>query len=178
MPPRRILVGEFGRPHGVKGLVHLRSFTADPAAIATYGPLSDEGGARTFAITWLSEGLVRVDGVADRDAAARLTNTRLYVDRDALPAPEEDEFYLADLVGVTAVDASGAPLGRVASVDDYGAGPFLTLHDGAGKEMLIPFTRACVPVVDLAARRVVIVPPEETAVPPPGAADGAEDSAA
>lgn len=178
MSPRRILVGEFGRPHGVKGLVHLRSFTADPAAITTYGPLSDEGGTRNFVITWLSQDLVRVDGVADRDAAARLTNTRLYVDRDVMPPPEEDEFYFADLVGMAATDASGASLGRVASVDDYGAGPFLTLRDDSGKETLLPFTRACVPVVDLAARRVVIAPPEETAVPPPNAADGAEDSAA
>ena len=173
MSPRRILVGEFGRPHGVKGLVHLRSFTADPGAIATYGPLSDEGGTRRFAITWLAEGLVRVDGVADRDAAARLTNTRLYVDRDVMPPPEEDEFYLSDLLGMTAADAAGASFGRVVSVDDYGAGPFLTLRDDAGGERLIPFTRACVPVVDLAARCVVVTPPEETAVPPPAAEESA-----
>ncbi|WP_376092678.1 ribosome maturation factor RimM [Roseomonas sp. CCTCC AB2023176] len=166
MPPRRILVGEFGRPHGVKGLVHLRSFTADPAAIATYGPLSDESGARRFAITWLTEGLVRVEGVADRDAAARLTNTRLYVDRDAMPAPKEDEFYLSDLIGLAAIAADGAAIGTVASVDDYGAGAFLTIRDAAGKEILIPFTRACVPEVDVADGQVTVVPPEEITVPP------------
>jgi 16S rRNA processing protein RimM len=162
---QRILVGEIGRPHGVRGLVKLRSFTADPAAIASYGPLTDAAGERRFALTLLADGLARVEGVADREAAARLTGTGLYADRANLPPPEEDEFYLADLVGLRAETAAGASLGRVRSAEEYGAGAFLAL-DGPS-ERLVPFTRACVPVVDTAAGRVVVELPEETAVPPP-----------
>ena len=178
MDAKRILVGEFGRPHGVRGLVKLRSFTAEPEAIGEYGPLTDEGGTRRFAIELLPGGIARVQGVADRDAAARLTGVRLYVERDALPEAEEEEFYLADLIGLAAVSAEGAPLGVVSAVQDYGAGAFVTLRDGAGRERDIPFTRACVPVIDLAAKCCTIVPPEEVVVPPqPGEGSGEEDAA-
>jgi 16S rRNA processing protein RimM len=173
--PRRILVGEFGRPHGVRGLIHLRSHTAEPAAIAGYGPLSDESGARRFVLKWLAEGLVQVEGVADRDAAAKLTGTRLYVDRDALPPPEEDEFYLSDLIGLRAETESGDVLGTVLAVEDFGAGSIVTLRDENGREALFPFTRAVVPAVEIAAGRIVIVPPEEQVVPPqPGEAEAGD----
>jgi len=170
---RRILVGEFGRPHGVRGLVTLRAFTADPEALGEYGPLSDESGTRRFALELLPNGLARVEGVADRDAAARLTGTKLFVERDALPPTEEDEFYLADLVGLDAFGPDGRPLGRVAAVEDFGAGAFLTLR-GEGGERDVPFTRACVPEVSLEARRLVVVLPDEGAEPPggPEAPDG------
>jgi 16S rRNA processing protein RimM len=161
----RILVGEIGRPHGVRGLVKLRSFTGDPAAIASYGPLTDATGQRRYALTFLSDGLARVEGVADRDAASRLTGTGLYVERASLPPPEEDEFYLADLVGLRAETAAGGALGHVRSVEEHGAGAFLVL-DGP-PERLVPFTRACVPVVDTAGRRVVVELPEEVAAPSP-----------
>ncbi|MBV1799021.1 ribosome maturation factor RimM [Siccirubricoccus sp. G192] len=164
MGAKRILVGEIGRPHGVRGLVKLRSFTADPAAIATYGPLTDEGGTRRIALAVLAEGLARIEGIADRDAAARLTGTRLYVERDRLPPPEEEEFYLADLIGLRAATAAGEALGSIRAVEEHGAGAFLVL-DGP-PERLVPFTRACVPVVDLTAQHVVVVLPEEILVPP------------
>ncbi len=114
MPAERILLGVIGRPHGVRGLVHVTSYADPPEAIASYGPLSDDAGRR-FALRWRGEGLVElaeiVDGreakIADRTAASRLTNKRLYVERAQLPPPEEDEFYLADLVGLAAVDAEG-----------------------------------------------------------------------
>lgn len=174
MPASRILVGEFGRPHGVRGLIHVRSYTAEPAAIAGYGPLSDEGGARVFALKWLADGLVQVEGIADRDAAARLTGTRLYVDRAALPETEEDEFYLSDLIGLRAETGSGENLGTVAAVEDFGAGSVITIRDVNGRDTLLPFTRAVVPVVEVAAGRVVVAPPEEQTVPPqPG--DGADE---
>jgi len=163
-PAGRILVGEIGRPHGVRGLVKLRSFTADPAAIASYGPLTDAAGERRFALTLLADGLASIGGVGDREAAARLTGTGLYVERASLPPPEEDEFYLADLVGLRAETAAGEPLGRVRAVEDNGAGAFLAL-DGP-PERFVPFTRACVPVVDTAGGRVVVELPDETAVPP------------
>ena len=110
-------------------------------------------------------GLARVEGVDDRDAAARLTGTGLYVERANLPPPEEDEFYLADLVGMRAETAAGEALGEVRSVEEHGAGVFLVL--GGPPERLVPFTRACVPVVDTAAGRLVVEPPGEIAVPPP-----------
>lgn len=177
MTGKRILVGEIGRPHGVRGLVKLRSFTADPDAIASYGPLTDEAGTRRIALTVLAEGLARIEGIADRDAAARLTGTRLYVERDRLPPPEEEEYYLADLVGLSAATEAGQPLGTVRAVEDHGAGAFLVL-DGPPERML-PFTRAVVPVVDIAGGRLVVVLPDEVVVQPqPGDASGdAEDAA-
>lgn len=172
MDTKRVLVGEIGRPHGVRGLVKLRSFTADPAAIAAYGPLTDEAGTRRFSLTLLAEGLARIEGVADRDAAQRLTGTRLYVERDRLPPPEEEEYYLADLIGLAVVTEAGAACGTVRAVEDHGAGTFLIIEDASGRERLLPFTRAAVPVVDLAGGRLVVVPPEEIV------AEGTEGAAA
>lgn len=171
MAVKRVVVGEIGRPHGVRGLVRLRAFTDDPAAIAAYSPLTDETGAKRFAITLKGGDIAAIDGVADRDAAQRLTGTRLYVERDRLPPPEDDEFYLTDLIGLAAVTDGGEGLGTIRSVEDHGAGAFIIV-EGAGREHLLPFTRAVVPVVDVAGGRVTVVPPEEIIVQPqPG--DGA-----
>lgn len=178
MPPDRILLGRFARPHGVRGLVRVQSFTADPADIAAYGPVSDEAGARTFALRVVQQGempVVAVEGVADREAAARLTGTALYVARERLPAPETEEFYHADLIGLAVEDASGRRLGTIAAVNDHGAGAFLEIDTGT-QPLLLPFTREAVPVVDLAQGRVVIAPPEEVVVPP--SADQPEGAAA
>jgi len=178
MSPPRVLLGVIGRPHGVRGLVRVQSFTADPAAIARYGPLTDETGARSFRLEIVTPGampVVRIEGVTDRDAAARLTGTRLHVERSALPAPGEDEYYLTDLIGCAAVDESGKALGTVAEVQDHGAGAFLEIAREGRPALLVPFTRAAVPVVDLAARLLVISPPVETIVPPsPGSARAEE----
>ncbi|MBY0337693.1 MAG: ribosome maturation factor RimM [Acetobacteraceae bacterium] len=158
------MLGEIGRPHGVRGLVRVRSFTAEPEALGAYGPLTDEAGAREFRLTMLAPDLARIEGVADREAAAKLTGTKLYVAREALPPPEEeDEFYLADLEGLRADLADGTPFGTVAAVEDHGAGAFLTVRLPDGRERLIPFTRACVPVVAVAEGRLVVEPPSEVA---------------
>ncbi|GGC55595.1 ribosome maturation factor RimM [Siccirubricoccus deserti] len=172
MSDKRILVGEIGRPHGVRGLVRLRSFTADPGAIADYGPLTDATGTQRYAITVLADGLARIEGVTDRDAAQRMTGTKLYVERRQLPPPEPDEFYLADLVGLRAETPAGQPLGAVRAVEDHGAGSFLVL-DGP-PERLLPFNRAVVPEVDLARGRLVVVPPDEVVVPPAAGERAAE----
>jgi 16S rRNA processing protein RimM len=151
----------------VRGLVHVISHTAEPAALAEYGVLWDDKGRR-FTLAWRGAGVAEVfevcDGVpvrvADRDAAGRLTNTRLYVERARLPAPEDDEFYLADLIGLAAVDAGGETIGRVAVVHDYGAGASLEIaREGAPR--IVPFTRAAVPEVDVAGGRVVVSLPDE-----------------
>jgi 16S rRNA processing protein RimM len=168
---RTILLGVIGRPHGVRGLMHVTSHTADPAALAAYGPLSDDSG-RCFTLAWCGAGIAELselrDGgpvrVSDRDAAARLTNTRLYIERTRLPQPDDDEFYLADLLGLEAVDSAGEPLGRVTQVHDYGAG--VSLEFGRGDtSLIVPFTHAAVPEIDVAAGRLVIALPEETEAP-------------
>ncbi len=156
-------MGVIGRPHGVHGLVRVTSHTANPADLTAYGPLSDDRG-RCFTLRWRSAGLVEVaehvNGtaikVADRAAAEKLTNTRLYVKRAALPPPAEDEFYLADLVGLVAMDTSGTTIGTVIAVHDYGAGISLEIARPNMPALLLPFTRAAVPVVDVIEGRVVV----------------------
>lgn len=163
---KRVIVGEIGRPHGVRGLVRLRAFTADPRAIGNYGPLTDEAGTRRFAVTAMPDGIVRIEGVTDREQAAKLTGVKLYAERDRLPPPEDpDEFFLCDLEGLPAFGEDGAQLGTVRAVQDHGAGAFLVI-DAASGELLLPFTKAVVPVVDVAGGRVVVVPPGEVIVPP------------
>lgn len=147
----------------MRGLVRLHAFTADPRAIGGYGPLTDASGQKRFVVTVLPGGLGRIEGVADRDAAQKLTGTKLYIERAQLPPPSDpDEFLLCDLEGLTAFTEAGEKLGVVRSVDEYGAGPFLVIQ-GEGPERLIPFTKAAVPLVDVAAGRIVVVPPAEIA---------------
>jgi 16S rRNA processing protein RimM len=162
MPEGRILMAVMGRPHGVRGLSHVQCYAADPAGLARYKLLDERG--RNFRLRWQGEGIAElfevVDGkrvrVADRTAAEKLVNLRLYVDREQLPVPDEDEFFLVDLVGLAAIAEDGRELGRVAAVHDHGAGAYLEIGPH-----LVPFTRACVPVVDVAGGRVTVVPPEE-----------------
>jgi 16S rRNA processing protein RimM len=161
---RRVMAGEFGRPHGVNGEVRLKSYTADPMAIAAYAPLEAEDGRRftldsVRRLPGTPDMLVaRVAGIDGRPGAATLTRLRLSVPRQRLPAPaEEDEFYQADLIGLRVEDTAGAVIGRVAAVHDFGAGDILEIapRDG-GKTALLPFNRAFVPVVDLIDGRVVV----------------------
>jgi 16S rRNA processing protein RimM len=171
MPERRIQLGVIGRAHGVRGLVKITSHTADPADLTAYGPLSDAEG-QVYALRWKADGVAEVsrivDGAAvkvtDRAQAEKLTNTRLFVDRSALPPADDDEYYLTDLIGLTAVDPSGRALGTVSVVHDYGAGASFEIV-GPGAPLLVPFTAACVPAVDLAAGRLLVVMPDEVVVP-------------
>jgi len=164
MTPRdqRICVARIGAPHGVRGEVKFWSFTADPLAVAHYGALETEDGAARFEIEALRAAkdhlVARLKGVSDRDAAARLTNTDLYVRRAQLPAPEaEDEYYHADLIGLAAVDGDGNALGRVTAVHNFGAGDLIEIAPvQGGATVLLPFTDAVVPAVDIAGQRVVI----------------------
>jgi 16S rRNA processing protein RimM len=172
VPASRIQLGVIGRPHGVRGLVKIISHTADPADLTAYGPLSDVEG-RCYTLRWAADGVAEVsrivDGVAvqvtDRLQAEKLTNRKLFVDRSALPAADDDEYYLTDLIGLAAVDPSGRPLGTVSVVHDYGAGASFEII-GSGAPLLIPFTAACVPAVDIAAGRLIVALPDEIIVPP------------
>ena len=171
MDDRRILMGMVGRPHGVRGLVRVHSYAAVPADLAAYGALSDDRGG-SWTLRWRGEGIAELADATgrtlrDRDEAAHLVNRRLFVDRGRLPEPEPDEFYLADLVGLRAVEhaTTGERLvGTVLAVHDYGAGPILELGEH-GPTVLLPFTRLCVPEVHLAAGRIVVAMPDEIEVP-------------
>lgn len=160
----RLCVGVITGPQGVRGAVRVKSFTTAPADVAAYGKVEDEAGRRSFElrIVGAAKGVViaKIAGLDDRDAAELLKGTRLYVARSALPAPDEDEYYHSDLIGLTMVLPDGTIFGTVRAIHDYGAGTSLEIAHHAGRIVMAPFTRAIVPVVDVAAGRLVIDPPE------------------
>ena len=164
--PDRICVGAIAGSFGVQGEVRLKSFCADPEAIADYGPLWTEDGARSFTVKLtranVSGGLgVRLSGVVTKEQADALKGTQLFADRDRLPSLPDDEFYHADLIGLSAQDTGGVTLGTVRAVHNHGAGDMLEiLGPGMKSPLLVPFTLAVVPTVDLAAGRIVVDMPE------------------
>ena len=166
-PDRLVLVGMFGAPQGVRGETRVKSHTSDPLAIGVYGPLTDAKRARVFAFESLrplkGDMLVaRVKGVHSREAAAALTGVEIFVGRDQLPRPSEDEFYYDDLVGLEAVTAEGERLGCVVSLSNHGAGDILEIMaEGQGDSLLLPFTRRIAPTIDFETGRIVIAPPRE-----------------
>jgi 16S rRNA processing protein RimM len=161
----RICVAQIGAAHGTRGEVRLKSFTADPMAVMDYGALETEDGTATFEIESLrpakSHWIAQLRGVRDRNAAERLANVKLFVPRDRLPAVETGEFYHADLIGLAVVTTDGRALGTVVAMHDFGAGDILELRqEGKRDTVMLPFTSATVPVVDIAGGRIVIDPPE------------------
>ena len=164
----RIHVARIGAAHGIRGEVRLWSFTAEPLAVAQYGPLETEDGKRHFEIEAARPGkdflVARLAGVTDRTAAEALRNVDLFVARDRLPPIEEaGTFYHADLIGLAAVGKDGATLGTVKAIHNFGAGDLIEIErPGGGEATLLPFNETTVPTVDLNARRIVVVPPIET----------------
>ena len=161
----RVCVGAIAGSFGVRGEVRLKSFCAEPGAIAGYGPLASEDGAATWDVRLtrpVKAGFAaRLSGVATKEAADALKGVRLYAPRDRLPDLPDDEFYHADLIGLEVVDTGGAVLGRVKAVLNHGAGDLLEVAGkGLKQPVLLPFTKAAVPTVDLSAGRVVADPPE------------------
>ena len=160
-----ICVARIGAAHGVRGAVKLWTFTENPLAVKQYGPLTTKDGARQFEVATAREAkshlVATLKGIATREEAERLNGVELYIARDKLPATEEDEYYHADLIGLTAVDATHEPLGRVVAIHNFGAGDIIEIAPPQGATMLLPFTNAVVPSVDLAGGRVVIELPEE-----------------
>jgi 16S rRNA processing protein RimM len=161
----RICVGAIAGSFGVQGEVRLKSFTADPQAIADYAPLYTEDGARSFTLEIsrpVKQGFAaRLSGIATKEQADALKGTRLYIDRARLPSLPDDEFYHADLIGLEVYDTGGALLGRVKTVQNHGATDLLEIHGPDLKAtVLLPFTRDVVPTIDLAQRRIVADPPD------------------
>jgi 16S rRNA processing protein RimM len=163
VPEERVLVGAVLGAHGIKGEIKVRTFTADPQAFGAYGPVATATGRilRVVSLRPLKDAdvIVTFTGITDRTSAENLKGAELYVPRSALPAPAEGEFYHADLVGLAVEDESGAPIGRVRGVQNFGAGDLIEIEDGDGDLRFIPFTTDAVPVVDIAARRMVVRPP-------------------
>jgi 16S rRNA processing protein RimM len=163
-----VLVGEFGRSHGLKGEVRLKSHTGDPQAIAAYKPLIATNG-KTYSLKNVRQApggapdilIATVDGVTTREASEALNRVQLYVERDKLPPPdEEDEFLLADLIGLTVHNEASETIGTIVAVPNYGGGDLLEIAPVIkGPTALLPFTKAFVPTVDIAGKRVIAAIP-------------------
>lgn len=165
-----IFVAQVGAAHGVKGEVKITTFTADPMAMAGYKTLLRQDGSPALAIASARPakgGIVaRLKGVADRNAAEALRGLKLYIRRDSLPEPEEDEFYLADLIGLTVETVEGEVLGKVRTVQDFGAGDLLEIQPRVGANWWLPFTRDAVPEVRLADGKLIAAPPQSIEADP------------
>jgi len=143
--------------------VRIKSFTEQPEDVAGYGPLTDEAGLRRFELRVVGAGkgviIARLSGVEDRNQAEALRGLRLYLPRSALPQTEDEEYYHADLIGLEAVLGDGTPVGQVRAIHDFGAGDTLELARPGAPPVMVPFTRAVVPSVELGAGRLVLDPP-------------------
>lgn len=162
---KRICVAKIGAAHGVRGEVKLWPFTEDPMAVIDYGPLSSKDGARQFEVVRAriaKDHLVAaLTGVTTREDAERINGVELYIARSSLPPTEAGEYYHADLIGLRAIDETGAAIGKVLAIHNFGAGDIIEIAPESGPTLLLPFTDAVVPTVDLAEGHVVIVMPQE-----------------
>ena len=160
---KRVCLGVVTGPHGVQGAVRIKSFTEAAEDVARYGPLADETGGRRFELRLIGAGkgvvIARLAGVEDRNQAEALRGLRLYLPRSALPQTDADEYYHADLLGLEAVLGDGTPVGRVRAIHDFGAGDTLELTRPGAPPVMVPFTRAIVPIVEPAVGRLVLDPP-------------------
>ena len=175
-PRERVVVARIGAAHGIKGEVRVKAYTGEPRDIAAYGPLRDEAGIKTIEIERVRATpkalIARIKGVGTREAAEALNRTKLYVARNALPEAPEDEWYVADLIGLSAVSPGGEVLGTVTAVHNFGASDIIEVapSDG-GTPLLVAFTDAAVPKIDVANGQLVLIPPQEIE-----AKEDAEDS--
>jgi 16S rRNA processing protein RimM len=170
--PAPICVARIGAAHGVRGAVKLWTFTEDPLAVKRYGPLTTKDGARQFEVASAREAnghlVATLKGVATREEAERLNGLELYIAREKLPETDADEYYHADLIGLAAVTVANEPIGRVTAIHNFGAGDIIEIAPPHGATLLLPFTNAVVPTVDLGSGRVVIVLPAEIEGDDPG----------
>jgi len=162
--PDYVCVGAIAAAHGIRGEVKVKPFTADPVDVGAYGPVTTDRGQILKLKVLREQGdavVVRIEGVADRNEAEALRGLKLFVPRDKLPAPDdEDEFYHADLLGLGVEDQAGVKLGRILSIQDFGAGDMLEIALEQGGSAYLAFTREAVPAVEVKAGRVIANPPE------------------
>ena len=160
-----VCVARIGAAHGVRGQVKLWTFTEDPFAVKDYGPLTTRDGARQVEVTSAREArghlVATLKGIATRDEAERLNGLELYIARERLPETEDGEYYHADLIGLAAVTTGSEPLGKVVAIHNFGAGDIIEIAPPKGATMLLPFSNAVVPTVDIAGGEVVIDLPTE-----------------
>ncbi|MGO8908425.1 MAG: ribosome maturation factor RimM [Bradyrhizobium sp.] len=165
MSPSHICVARIGAAHGVRGAVKLWTFTEDPLAVKRYGRLATMDGARHFEVASAREAkghlVATLKGVTTREEAERLNGIELYIAREELPDTDENEYYHADLIGLAAVTTANEPLGRVVAIHNFGAGDIIEIAPPSGTTILLPFSNAVVPTVDIAGGRVIIALPEE-----------------
>ena len=169
-PSNFVLLGTIGSPRGINGDVRIKSFTAVPKDIASYGPLWNADATQSFKVTVIGIAkemlIARIKGINNRNAAVSLKGMELYVPRNALPTPEEDVFYHLDLVGLTVESKEGEFLGLVEAVSNFGAGDVLEIRNGPYKGLIIPFTKDAVPKVDIKSGRLIVDPPKGLLEPP------------
>ncbi|NIJ41286.1 16S rRNA processing protein RimM [Parvibaculum indicum] len=163
---KKVCLGVVAGAHGVRGQVRVKFFTEAPDGVAAYGPVETKDGSRSFGIVFkgVAKGLAlcALEGVTDRDEAEALRGTELYVSRERLPEPDEDEdgWYYADLVGLAVIGVDGTRYGRVAAIQNFGAGDLLEISpEGGGATVLMPFTAENAPEVDIEGGKIVIDPP-------------------
>ncbi len=170
-----ILVGVITGARGIKGELRIKAFTANPDDLCCYGPLFSHDGKKTWTVkrTGHAKGQViaRFKGVDDRNQADSLKGMKLYIPHQALPETDEDEFYYSDLVGLKAELIDGSELGIVQAVFDAGAGASLEVKTPDG-DVLVPFTKTSVPVVNISGGKVIVDPPDGLMDQPPDEAQG------
>ena len=158
----RVRIGRIAAAHGIRGEVKIRCFTENPSDVGAYGPVSDAQG-HTLSLTDIRPAkgpfvIARLGGVRDRNAAEALAGSDLFVPRDGLPPPEADQWYYSDLIGLRAVDPGGQPLGTVNALHDFGAGDLIEVAPADGPAFMVPFTRQCVPDINIKAGTITIIP--------------------
>jgi len=166
----KVCIGVISGPHGVRGAVRVKSFTADIAAVSKYGILTDAKGKQSFelAVTGQTKGqlIANIKGVNSRNDAEDLKGMELFIDRDSLPDTDEDEFYYTDLIGMRMELVDGTHYGTLKAVHNFGADDLLDVNLTEGGSIMLPFSKEVVPTIDMEARLLVVnLPPETEARP-------------
>jgi len=162
---QKVLMARIGAAHGIRGEVRVKPYGDDPLSFADYGILTTKDGKTSFEVekarVQKTVVVTKFKGITDRNQAEALNGVDLYIDRDQLPEPEEDEFYYSDLTGLDVLDQSGETLGTVIAVQDFGAGDLLEVRPRRGRSFYVPFTKEFVPEISLSERLVRVDLPED-----------------
>lgn len=162
---QKVLMAKIGAAHGIRGEVRVKPFGDDPLSFADYGVLTSKDGARLFEVerarVQKTVVITKFRDVTDRNQAEELNGVELFIDRDQLPEPDEDEYYYSDLNGLAVVDQDGNSLGKIIAVQDFGAGDLLEIRPSRGRTFYIPFTKDFVPEVSVSSGRVMAHLPDD-----------------